>query len=96
MSDLIDRQAAIEALEGEITVTGIENAVAVKGYADLVLDRIRRLPSVQPERKKGVWKTVGYLTSECSECHEQIHELEYGNFCPCCGADMRGEQDEKK
>ena len=47
--DLIDRQAAIEALDGEITVTGRVNAEAVRGYANLVCDRIKRLPSAQPE-----------------------------------------------
>lgn len=49
MSDLIDRQAAIDALDGEITVTGRANAEAVRGYARLVADRLKRLPSVQPE-----------------------------------------------
>ena len=46
----ISRQAAIEALDGEITVTGRANAEAVRGYANLVCDRIKRLPSAQPER----------------------------------------------
>ena len=49
MSDLISRQAAIDALDGEITVTGRANAEAVRGYANLVCDRIKRLPSAQPE-----------------------------------------------
>ena len=40
-------------------------------------------------RPKGRWKTIAFLTVECSECHAQIHELEYNNFCPNCGADMR-------
>ena len=50
MDDCISRQAAIEALDGEITVTGRANAEAVRGYANLVCDRIKRLPSAQPER----------------------------------------------
>ena len=49
MSDPIDRQAAIDALDGEITVTGSANAEAVRGYVRLVADRLKRLPSVQPE-----------------------------------------------
>ena len=49
MDDLISRQAAIDALDGEITVTGRVNAEAVRGYANLVCDRIKRLPSAQPE-----------------------------------------------
>ena len=43
------------------------------------------------ERKIGKWKNVALFTRECSECGAQIHELEYDNFCPNCGADMREE-----
>lgn len=58
------------------------------------------LPSAQPERKKGEWlpqdhnKRTGYVTTtvyyypKCSECG---HTGNYGmNYCPSCGADMRG------
>ena len=43
------------------------------------------------ERKIGKWKNIAFFTRECSECGAQFHELEYDNFCPNCGADMRGE-----
>ena len=43
--DLISRQAAIDALDGTVTVTGRTNAEAVRGYVNLVQDRIKRLPS---------------------------------------------------
>lgn len=49
MSDTISRQAAIDALDGEIEITGRTNAEAVKGYVRLVKDRLERLPSAQPE-----------------------------------------------
>ena len=49
MSDLISRQAAIDALDGKIEITGRTNAEAVKGYVRLVKDRLERLPSAQPE-----------------------------------------------
>lgn len=48
MNDLISRKAAIEALDGEIEITGRTNAEAVKGYVRLVRDRLERLPSAQP------------------------------------------------
>lgn len=51
-TDCVSRQAVLDALEGEITVTGWKNAVAVKEYVNLALDRIKRLPSVQPELYK--------------------------------------------
>lgn len=50
----------------------------------------------QPERKTGKWKPIsdGYLDIyECNQCGET--EDYERNFCPNCGADMRGEQDER-
>ena len=60
----------------------------------------------QPERKTGEWivKTDGFVIKRvwgvCSKCG---NTLDFGgvnagrgdaNFCPSCGADMRGEQHE--
>lgn len=53
--------------------------------------------SVQSENQKGEWKECGTITiegyraglKECSKCHSTI--VGFGNFCPVCGADMRGE-----
>lgn len=50
--DTISRQAAIDALDGEIEITGRTNAEAVKGYARLVRDRLERLPAAQPDEAK--------------------------------------------
>ena len=58
MGDLISRQAAIYALDGEIDITGRTNAEAVKGYVRLVKDRLERLPSAQPEPHEGHWIPV--------------------------------------
>ena len=76
----ISRQAAIEALDGEITVTGRANAEAVRGYANLVCDRIKRLPSAQPERKKGKWIDAvlpndngGLPVQVCDQCNTFFH-----------------------
>ena len=44
--------------------------------------------------KHGRWKYISFLTVECSECKTQIHDLEYSNFCPNCGADMREREEE--
>ena len=115
MSDLIDRQYVIDALE-----LGLEN-----DYVDAteLLSYIKQLPSAESEQKgkctkincpiqmnyisndcdiktcsyrteykNGKWKNVALFTRECSECGAQFHELEYDNFCPNCGADMRGDK----
>ena len=61
---------------------------------------VESLPSVQPKRDKGEWifkddnraiSPIGYY--ECSQCHEGRLLCE-DNFCPNCGADMRGEKNE--
>lgn len=73
MADLIDRQAAIDALEGEMTVTGRANADAVFGYVNLICDRIKRLPSVEakPARQTAEWiygEKDGADGWYCSKC----------------------------
>ena len=59
---------------------------------------INNLPSAQPERKKGKWEiyVISMLDGEgckCSECGSE--GAPYYDFCPGCGADMRGEADDK-
>lgn len=58
-------------------------------------------PTIEPERKKGKWADrwsgdgSTWLEEICSECgvvfEDERHDY---NFCPYCGADMRGEEDE--
>lgn len=94
MSDLIDRQAAIDAL-ADMHCKSDED-----GYVWIIRSdawgRIDTLPSVQPERKKGTWEEI-YDANEngepypcgaaCSECGF-LTNFET-DFCPYCGADMR-------
>ncbi len=99
MDDLISRQAAIDAFDGEISVTGRANAEAVRGYVNLVRDRIKRLPTadVQPV-KHGHWEESPMNGIVCSECGrerplEPFGETEWNSdFCPWCGTDMRGDE----
>lgn len=78
--ELISRQAV---LDGKIVAVISDQTIEV-----VPVSYIDNIPP-SPSRPKGRWKTIAFLTVECSECHAQIHELEYGNFCPNCGADMR-------
>ena len=49
------------------------------------------------DRQKGHWEyeddSINFVNLwQCSECYEVVDEKT--NFCPYCGADMRGENDE--
>ena len=77
MSDLIDRQAAIDAM-----FAGMPGLM----FND-VLRILRTLPSAQPERMAARWKGEGFGDYRCSWCGEVSHPQT--NFCPNCGADMR-------
>ena len=46
---------------------------------------------------KGQWKRhcvpiKSELWWECSECKNALAQIEKTNYCPICGADMRGEE----
>ena len=95
MSDLIRRQDAIEACRS--VADNINSPTDQQIGAEYCLDLIKEIPSAEPERKHGKWiydtervMRDGRINSQyhCSECGEQ--EFTLYNFCPNCGADMRG------
>ena len=93
MDDLISRQAAIETIMGQ---------PPEPHYPSWYAAQIEKLPSAQPERKRGKWIVwdeiiagIYHTVSECSECGFTTDKMyrEEMRYCPTCGADMRGEQD---
>ena len=56
---------------------------------------IEDLPSAQPERKKGKWIYDGdcYICNQCKSAFNWWADSQTSNYCPNCGADMRGESD---
>jgi rubrerythrin len=63
---------------------------------------IQVLSSAQSKRKTGEWKKIGHW-GRCYRCDQCGNILDFdgvnagrgdANFCPNCGADIRGEQDE--
>lgn len=106
MSDLIERQKAIEMLKeyeeaesDNFTRTDPVSMMTVATIANCI-EAIVELPSAEPERKTGkwiydterVWHDGGiYVQYHCSECRFQIIGSLY-NYCPHCGADNRGEE----
>lgn len=77
--DLISRQAAIDCCTFGRTSLGL-------------IDELKRLPSAQPEQKKGQWiydpelYPHGHGRYDCDQCGESVQNRT--NFCPYCGARM--------
>lgn len=109
MSDLIDRQAVIDEIENldwyHVSETGKLVFGSSSEYESLykandIYKAIENIPSAEPERKKGKWIETGKKIYKCSECGNYLDfsGVNAGrgnaNFCPECGADMTGGEDE--
>ena len=93
MIDPIDRQAAIRWGKTECNPYGKPTLEFESGKK--VIEHLEQMPSVQP--KRGRWKTVvcdGVELIACSECGYTGAFWSY-NYCPNCGADMRGRSDDE-
>ena len=94
ISDLISRQAAIDALRIAYWDDNIQSAkddpCIVDAMTDWAIRQIKALPSVQPERKKGRWVQNDNGTYSCSLCQSWIPEEQYcyARYCLYCGAKM--------
>ena len=80
--DAVSRQEAIEAM--------------LEAYEDSDAKWIlEKLPSVQPQRKRGKWiGTEGLDFPQCSACGRWLDVLQGDaklNYCPNCGAEMMEE-----
>lgn len=89
MNDTIYRQAAIDAILHNKKVYIDEYTIAI---IDNDAQTIARLPSAQPERLNGRWKGEGLGDYRCSLCGKVTRHART-NFCPNCGAEMRGEEE---
>ena len=93
-NDVISRQAVLELIENSYyDLAYCSETIALQ-------EDIKSLPPVTPtrpkgedDRPKGEWKDCGEIEPwyRCSECKEKVWGA-HKNFCPNCGADMRGEE----
>lgn len=90
--DLIDRQSVLKAIDDYERLSAVSQTV--RNMTSL-REIVQWLPAAQPEREKGEW-----LADEfdewycCSVCHKGLTMFDGTyDFCPHCGADMRGEQE---
>jgi hypothetical protein len=104
-SDLISKTETVEhlrrVLDATVPITDYD-----EGYVDGVevgISTVSTMPSAQPEHQEGHWiRTDCGLDVECkcSVCgykdFVEPHDTYWfnRNFCPNCGADMRGEKNE--
>ena len=91
MSDLIDRQAAIDAIDKEQKEIGVSDASAIYECSRFKTI-IKRLPPAQPEPKRGTWildRSGAYCCSKCMEpCAGYVMMKPRDKFCKMCGAKM--------
>ena len=101
MARLIDADA-LDDVVGKLNKNGIR---ITRGEYKLINAVIFQFPTIE-ERKKGEWIRENIvLTSNppqyqwhCSECGRMVHWFTtevLTDYCPNCGADMRGEEDER-
>ena len=95
MKDLIERRDVLNLFDSVSQYMG-------NWLIQYIEDGISSITSAQPERKHGYWVEsqehvyMGNSVKEwtnwyCSECDAPNDKP--SDFCPSCGADMRGEQD---
>ena len=82
---MISRIKALPSAQPEIT---LESAIDYLHSVGWMQEHDR----VLTERKTGRWKGEGFGYYRCSWCGEVSHPQT--NFCPNCGADMKGGNDE--
>lgn len=110
MTDLISRQAAIDAVCMEWCGVKHQDCkhpfnVEKDDYywrdgCETVFRTLPDLPSAEPERKRGKWIEKWHDNKHiigdmaCSVCGAQML-LTFPRFCPCCGAYMREEEQDE-
>ena len=93
MSDLIDRQAVIDAMA---EIQGRATTKAELEGISKVWTKIAELPKVEPKWKTGTWRHYERMLT-CSECGTEYYGeiMDYcgddvPHYCPNCGAEMIG------
>lgn len=101
MDDLIRRSDVIEALKDNMVEMGGDDFSEMGVHSDDVDAVINGIPTIEPKRGEWIefdtkWGRSLYYCTNCMETSEV--PTAFGkplyNFCPNCGADMKGADDE--
>lgn len=109
MDDLISRQDAIDAvmsvpdgnwaskryaeeLEQVPSARPTEEVIDLRGHGTVLRLAIRTTGEWIVERSGNGWND--WLNVTCSVCGKKFERTDKTNFCPSCGADMRGKDHE--
>ena len=89
MSDLISRQEAIEWVKNLLDINRYyhPHSKSEKFPISEVIDVLERIPTAEPEQKKGHWIHASMSDYKCSVCGEVVLRHKY-RFCPGCGAEL--------
>lgn len=92
MSDLISREAILKNIEktrqSVQMMDDTRRASIIMNGMYLCEKAVRNQPSVQPERKKAMWKGEGLTDYRCSLCGFLNTSRLRTKYCPNCGARM--------
>ena len=90
MSDLIRREDAMEVLHRIFDVRSLDSD---RWLIQDIRSKIADIPSA--DRPQGEWEDYDRYMKCCSKCGWIQDILHFGsNFCPNCGAKMKGADDE--
>ena len=87
--DAVSRQATIEAFQ---MFRGYEANRTNAEWVDRIETVVKKLPSVKPQEPKTGHREYNDIYDHylCGNCKTVV--MDYDNYCPNCGADMRGEK----
>lgn len=58
------------------------------------IDLLNHAPTIEPKKGRWIFIGDGYKCSECRSVYSWWADSQTSNYCPNCGAEMIGEQDD--